>query len=77
MCSSLSVRREPPGSTATLTHTSDRAVSQLLERAVVELDRARQWRSWAWLTVLNSNVYLEHERKLEELDLAELLDAGD
>ncbi|WP_053715162.1 PIN domain-containing protein [Saccharothrix sp. NRRL B-16348] len=53
------------------------ARSDALTRATVGLEDARRWRSWAWLAVLDTNVYLEHERKLEELDLAELMDAGD
>jgi hypothetical protein len=53
------------------------ARSDALARAITELERAKQWRSWSWLVVLDTNVYLEHERKLEEMDLAELVDAGD
>ncbi|MET9226156.1 PIN domain-containing protein [Lentzea sp. NPDC003310] len=53
------------------------ARSDALARAMTELEHAKQWRGWSWLVVLDTNVYLEHERKLEELDLAELLEAGE
>lgn len=45
--------------------------------AIAELEKAKHWRGWAWLVVLDTNVYLEHENKLEDLDIAELVDAGD
>lgn len=48
-----------------------------LGNAITELEKAKHWRGWAWLVVLDTNVYLEHENKLEDLDIAELVDAGD
>ncbi|EWM19867.1 PIN domain-containing protein [Kutzneria sp. 744] len=53
------------------------ARSDALERAITELDGAKRWRSWSWLVVLDTNVYLEHERKLEDLDFGDMIGAGD
>lgn len=53
------------------------ARSDVLERAIVELEKAKRWRSWSWLVVLDTNVFLHHPQTLEELDLAELVGARD
>jgi PIN domain-containing protein len=50
---------------------------EALRHAITALeDDVRRWQADE-LVVLDTNVYLEHEQKLEELDLAGLLDAAD
>ncbi|CAL9677655.1 hypothetical protein SUDANB95_07981 (plasmid) [Actinosynnema sp. ALI-1.44] len=53
------------------------AQSHALQLAITELEEVGRWRGWAWRVLLDTNVYLEHEDKLDDLDLAGLVGADD